>query len=137
MSRKIFVNLPVNDLERSIRFFKGLGFSFDPKFTNEAAGCLVISNDIYAMLLTADFFKTFTPRPICDAHAQSEVLVCVTCESREEVDEMVRRAVGAGAKTFKEPQDHGFMYGHSFSDLDGHIWEWVWMDPNAGATPAV
>lgn len=131
MSTKIFVNLPVKDLPKSMTFFKGLGFSFNQQFTDETAACMVVSGDIFVMLLTEAKFKTFTPKPICDATKSTEVLVCLSCESRPKVDEMVRNAVAGGGSTYNEPQDHGFMYAHGFQDLDGHIWELVFMEPSA------
>jgi hypothetical protein len=131
MGRKIFVNLPVRDLKRSMEFFGKLGFSFNPQFSNDEGACMVVSEEIYVMLLTHEKFGGFTPNPIGDATKGTEVLVCLSCESRGEVAETVRKAVAAGARTFKEPMDFGFMYGQSFQDLDGHIWEWVWMDPGA------
>jgi len=131
MSTKIFVNLPVKNLDQSIEFFTRLGYTFNPQFTDETATCMNISDDIFVMLLTEAKFKTFTPKAICDAMKSTEVLVCLTCESREQVDEMVRKAVAAGGTTYNEPQDHGFMYGHGFQDLDGHIWELIYMEPNA------
>ena len=131
MPRKIFVNLPVKDLKRSMDFFGRLGFSFNPQFTDETAACMVVSEDIYAMLLTHAKFKEFTPHPVADAMKATEVLVCLTCDSRAQVDETVAKATAAGARTFKDPMDYGFMYGQSFQDLDGHVWEWVWMDPAA------
>ena len=130
MATKIFVNLPVNDLKKSMEFFTKLHFTFNPQFTDETAACMVVSEDIFVMLLTRDKFKTFTPKEICDATKSTEVLVCLSCESRDHVDDMVRKAV-AGGTTYNEPQDHGFMYGHGFQDLDGHIWEVMWMDLNA------
>jgi predicted lactoylglutathione lyase len=130
MARKIFVNLPVRDLERSKAFFSALGFSFNPQFTNEQGACMVISEDIYAMLLVEPFFQTFTKKPVSDGRS-TEVLVCLSCDSRDEVDALVRKAVAAGATTPNAPQDHGFMYGHGFEDLDGHGWELMWMDPSA------
>src|SRR5687768_6217091 len=130
MSTKIFVNLPVKDLDRSIDFFTRLGFTFNPQFTDETATCMVVSEDIFVMLLTHAKFKTFTPKEICDATKSTEVLVCLSSESREGVDEMVRKAVAAGGATYNEPQDHGFMYGHGFQDLDGHIWELIHMKPS-------
>lgn len=133
MSRMIFVNLPVRDLQRSMTFFRALGFDFNPQFTDETAACLVISEQIYAMLLTHEKFESFSPKPVSDTREGNEVLVCLSCESRAEVDDLVRRAVGAGGATFRDPQDHGFMYGHSFQDPDGHVWELVWMDPSAVA----
>src|SRR5258708_7089507 len=131
MATKIFVNLPVKNLNESIEFFTKLGFSFNPQFTDETATCMIVSDDIFVMLLTYAKFKGFTPKAICDATKSTEVLVCLSCESRERVDEMVHKAVGAGGTTYNEPQDHGFMYGHGFQDLDGHIWELAYMDPNA------
>jgi predicted lactoylglutathione lyase len=131
MARQIFVNLPVRDMERSKAFFSKLGFAFNPQFTNEQGACMVISDTIYAMLLVEPFFRTFTDRPVADATKSTEVLVCLSCESRAEVDELVRKAVAAGGSAHRQPQDHGFMYGHGFHDPDGHIWELMYMDPNA------
>ena len=130
MATQIFVNLPVKDLSRSKQFFEALGYSFNPQFTNDSGGCCVISEHIYAMLLTEPFFATFTPKKIADAKASTEVLVCLSCESRAAVDALVAKAVAAGGRTLKDAQDHGFMYAHGFEDLDGHIWELVWMDPS-------
>ena len=112
-------------------FFSKLGFTFNKQFTDETAACMVVSDDIYVMLLTQSKFKSFTPKQICDATKTTEVLVCLSSESRDEVNELVRKAVAAGGTTYKEPEDHGFMYGHGFQDLDGHIWELVYMDPSA------
>jgi predicted lactoylglutathione lyase len=131
MSRKIFVNLPIRDMKRSRAFFEALGFRFNPQFTNEQGACMVISEDIYVMLLVESFFQTFTKKPIADAKKATEVLVCLSCESRAEVDEFVRKALAAGGAAPNAPQDHGFMYGHGFEDLDGHVWELTWMDPAA------
>lgn len=131
MPRKIFVNLPVRDLNKSKDFFGKLGFSFNPQFTDETAACMVISDDIYAMLLTHAKFKEFAPNPVGDATKTSEVLVALSCESRGEVDDLTRKAVASGGRTWKPPMDHGFMYGQSFQDPDGHIWELIWMDPSA------
>lgn len=128
---KIFVNLPVQDLAKSMDFFSLLGFTFNSQFTDDTAACMVISEDIYAMLLTHAKFKEFTPNPICDATKSTEVLVCLSCENRAAVDDMVRKAVAGGGKTYNQPQDHGFMYGHGFQDLDGHIWEVIYMEPSA------
>jgi predicted lactoylglutathione lyase len=128
MTTKIFVNLPVKDLDKSIEFFTELGFTFNPDFTDETATCMIVSEDIFVMLLTHGKFKTFTPKEICDATKSTEVLVCLSSESREEVDEMVRNAVAGGGTTYNEPQDHGFMYAHGFQDLDGHIWELISME---------
>ena len=131
MATKIFVNLPVRNLSRSVEFFTKLDFTFNPQFTDETATCMIVGEDIFVMLLTLDKFKTFTPKEICDATKYTEVLVCLSCESRADVDEMVRKAVAAGGTTYNEPQDYGFMYGHGFQDLDGHIWEIIYMEPSA------
>lgn len=131
MATKIFVNLPVKDLNKSIEFFTKLGFSFNQQFTDETATCMIVTDDIFVMLLTVEKFKTFTPNEICNAKKYTEVLVCLSLESRPKVDEMVRKAVVAGGATYNEPQDHGFMYGHGFQDLDGHIWELIYMEPDA------
>jgi uncharacterized protein len=131
MATKIFVNLPVKNLDKSIRFFKSLGYSFNPQFTDETATCMIVSEDIYVMLLTHPKFQTFTPKQISDATKNTEVLICLSCESRAHVDDMVRKAVAAGGTTYNDPQDHGFMYAHGYQDLDGHIWEVMWMDPKA------
>lgn len=131
VARKIFVNLPVKDLKKSMDFFSKLGFTFNQQFTDETAACMVVSGDIYVMLLTQSKFKSFTAKQICDATKTTEVLVCLSSESRDEVNELVRKAVAAGGTTYKEPEDHGFMYGHGFQDLDGHIWELAYMEPSA------
>ena len=136
MGRKIFVNLPIKDMQRSRAFFDALGFSFNPQFTNEQGACMVISEDIFAMLLVEPFFQSFTKKPISDAKKSTEVLVCLSCESRAEVDELVRKALAAGGTTPNAAQDHGFMYSHSFEDLDGHVWELAWMDPAAAPPQA-
>ncbi|HYF36453.1 MAG TPA: VOC family protein [Prosthecobacter sp.] len=130
MNKNVFVNLPVRDLAKSIEFFKQLGYTFNARFTDETATCMIISDNIYAMLLIHEKFQTFTPTPICDATKSTEVLTCLSCESREEVDAQVKKAVAAGGSTYSQPQDHGFMYAHGFQDLDGHIWELMWMDPS-------
>lgn len=129
MARMIFVNLPVKDLDKSMTFFKALGFSFNAQFTDETAACMVISETIFAMLLTHEKFASFSPKPIADTNATTEVLNALSCDSRAEVDAMVQAAVAAGGTTYNAPQDHGFMYGHGFRDLDGHVWEVFWMDP--------
>lgn len=131
MSTQIFVNLPVKDLQQSVAFFTKLGFQFNPQFTDETATCMIVSENIFVMLLTYEKFKTFTPNAICDATKSTEVLTCLSVESRAKVDEMVREAVAAGGITYNEPQDHGFMYGHGFQDLDGHIWELIYMELSA------
>ena len=135
MAIKIFVNLPVKDLTRSVEFFTKLGFGFDEQFTDETATCMIVSDDIYVMLLTEEKFQTFTPKKICDAGKFTEVLVCLSLESRANVEEMVAKAVAGGASTYNEPQDHGFMYAHGFQDLDGHIWELIYMESSAVKEP--
>jgi predicted lactoylglutathione lyase len=129
MFNQIFVNLPVKHLKKSIEFFTGLGFSFNKQFTDDTATCMIVSDNIFVMLLTEKKFQGFTPKKICDATRNTEVLLALPMESRARVDEMVRMAVAAGGATYNEPQDHGFMYQHGFQDLDGHIWEIFWMDP--------
>jgi|EP01034_Spumella_vulgaris_P036445 predicted lactoylglutathione lyase len=131
MNKQIFVNLPVKDLPRSKDFFAALGYTFNPQFTNDQGACMVISENIFTMLLTEEFFKTFLNRPLSSAHESAQVINCLSCESREEVDTTVAKAVAAGGATLREPQDMGFMYSHGFSDLDGHLWELVFMDPSA------
>lgn len=130
MAQQIFVNLAVKDLPKSKAFFEKLGYSFNPQFTNDDAACMVISDTIYAMLLTEPFFKKFTNKDLVDAKKATEVLVCLSAESRESVDEIVRKAVAAGGRIYNDPQDHGFMYGHGFEDLDGHQWELAFMEPS-------
>lgn len=129
MPRMIFVNLPVGELSRSIAFYKALGARQDHRFSDETAACMVFSDTIHVMLLTHPKFRQFTPRPIADARAGTEVLLCLTAENRDEVDALVDRAAGAGGTADPAPrQDHGFMYERSFEDPDGHIWEAFWMD---------
>jgi len=128
-SRKTFINLAVTDLNKSMEFFRKLGFTFNLQFTNEAGACMIISEEAYAMLLTRAFFQSFTPREICDTRTHTEAIIAISCDSREEVNQMVNTAIEAGGKHVKDPQDHGFMYGWSFYDLDGHNWEFFWMDP--------
>jgi len=130
MNRKVFVNLPVKDLEKSKAFFAKLGFTFNPQFTDETAACMVISEEIYSMLLTHDKFKQFTDRNIADPK-DLEVMTALTCDSREEVNKFVDAARGAGAREPRAAQDYGFMFMRAFEDLDGHVWEFVWMDPAA------
>lgn len=129
MGTKVFVNLPVKDLEKSKEFFAKLGFTFNAQFTDKNAACMVISEENYAMLLVEPFFKTFTKKEIVNAKLNTEVLVALSSESKENVDKMIKNALDTGAKEASEPHDHGFMYGRSFEDRDGHIWEIFWMDP--------
>ena len=130
-ARKIFVNLAVRDLKRSVDFFTKLGFTFNPKFTDENATCMIVNDDAYVMLLVEPFFKTFTKRQVCDTKTQTEGLFALSADSRADVDKMVKTAVAAGGSYAVDPQDHGFMYGWSFYDPDGHHWEVFWMDPQA------
>ncbi|MBX9395652.1 VOC family protein [Streptomyces sp. TRM72054] len=127
----IFVNLPVNDLDASKKFFTELGYSINAQFSDETAASVVISDTIVAMLLTKEKYGQFTKKEIVDATKSSEVLLCLSAESREKVDELVEKAIAAGGSATGETQDHGFMYGRAFDDLDGHTWEVVWMDPAA------
>ncbi len=131
MTTRIFVNLPVKDLDRSIRFFTALGYTFNPQFTDDTATCMVISDDIFVMLLTEAKFRSFTTKPISDATKATEVLLCLSCESRAQVDELARTALAAGATSPMDAKDYGFMYAHGYTDLDGHVWELVHMDESA------
>jgi uncharacterized protein len=133
MHKQIYVNLPVQDLKRSIAFFEKLDFSFDSQFTNDQGACMVIGDNIYAMLLDREFFKTFTDKSIADTRSHTEALICISCDSKDEVDGLVKKAVAGGGKAPRAPQDHGFMYIHGFEDLDGHTWELAHM---VGAPPA-
>ncbi len=129
MAKQIFVNLPVRDLKRTIEFFTKLGFKFNPKFTDENATCMIVADDIFVMLLVEKFFKTFTAdKEISDTKKSTEVLNALGVDSRDDVDEMIEKAIEAGGKEFREAQDHGWMYGRAFEDLDGHIWEIFYMD---------
>ena len=131
MSRKLFVNIQVRDLKKSMEFFSTLGFTFNPQFTDDKAACMVVSDEAYFMLLTDKFFRTFTKRQPADTTRSTEAMFALSCNSKAEVDEMMRKAIDAGGKHAMDPTDHGFMYGWSFYDLDGHHWEVLWMDPNA------
>jgi uncharacterized protein len=128
--QKVFINLPVKDLDKSVAFFTRLGYTFNAQFTDENATCMIISEEIYAMLLVEKYFQTFTPKKIADAKSTAEVSIALTCPSRTAVDEIVNKALTAGGKKHNEPQDHGFMHQWGFEDLDGHIWEYFWMDPS-------
>ena len=134
MATQIYVNLPVQNVARSRRFFTELGFAFNEQFSNEKAVCMVVGDDSFVMLLVESFFQTFTKKPVADASKSTEVLVCLSCDSRAKVDDLVAKAVAAGGTSPNPKQDHGFMYGHGFEDLDGHVWELAYMDP--GAAPA-
>jgi len=126
-SRLVFVNLPVRDLNQSKRFFGSLGFDFDPKFTNDEAACMVLSDKAFVMLVTEPFFRTFTKKEVADATSTTECTVAVSAQSRAEVDELVEKALSLEATEAGEAKDHGFMYQRAFHDLDGHLWEVVWM----------
>jgi predicted lactoylglutathione lyase len=129
MTKQIFINLPVKDLSKTIDFFTKLGFTFNPQFTDENATCMIIGENIFAMLLVERFFKGFIPgKDISDTSKSTEVLMGITAATREEVDEMIDEAVATGGKEFREAQDYGWMYGRAFQDLDGHIWELFFMD---------
>jgi len=132
MATQIFVNLPVKDLDKSKQFFTDIGFTINPQFTDEKAACVVISEDIYAMILREEFFKTFIPnKEIADSTKSTEVLVALSADSKEKVNELADKALAAGASKLREPDDYGFMYSRSFQDPDDHIWEVFWMDINA------
>ena len=131
MSRKMFVNLAVEDLERSVEFFTELGFTFDPRFTDESATCMVVSDEAYVMLLVKPRFGDFTKKTIVDSTTQTEAILAVSADSREDVDAFADKAMTAGASTANEPMETSFMYGRSFNDPDGHLWEVFWMDPSA------
>ncbi len=128
MASKVFINVPVKDLNKSKAFFEGLGYSFNPQFTDEKAACMVISESIYVMMLMESYFSTFTKKPVADAKKTTEVLIALDAESRDEVIGIVSKAKELGATIYTEAQDHGWMYLHSFADLDGHQWEFAYMD---------
>lgn len=132
MPRKIFISLPVADLEKSKAFFAALGFAFDQRFAGEHSASLIINDDVQVMLLTHGQFLQLSPLPISDARATKEMLLSISCESREEVDAIVAKAIAAGGTSHAAAQDHGFMYDHDFIDLDGHGWGVFWADPNFG-----
>ena len=134
MATQMFLNLPVKDLKKSVEFFTKLGYTFNPKFTDEKATSMIISDTIYVMLLTETFFQTFTKKEIINAHKSVECSIAISADSKDAVNEMVDKAAAAGATIPNPASDYGFMYQHSFEDLDGHHWEYVWMDPN-GAPP--
>lgn len=129
--RKLFVNIPVGDLQRSIDFFETLGFTFNTQFTDATATCMLVGEDAYFMLLTTERFKDYSKRPVGDAQKETNALFAISVDSRAEVDALVNKALAAGGSHAADPQDHGFMYAWSFYDLDGHHWEVLWMDPSA------
>jgi predicted lactoylglutathione lyase len=131
MATKIFVNLPVKDLNKTVKFFTALGFTFNPQFTDENATCMIVSDDIFVMLLVEKFFQTFTKKPVADATKTAEVIIALSADSRERVDELVDKALAAGGAMSNEPQDMGWMYQRSFQDVDGHLWEVAYMDESA------
>jgi len=130
MATQIFVTQAVEDLNKSKEFFTKLGYTFNPQFTDEKAACMIISDTIYVMLITKTFFQTFTKKEIVDAHKAVERSITISAESKDAVNEMVDKAVAAGGVIPNPATDYGFMYQHSFEDLDGHHWEFAWMDPN-------
>jgi uncharacterized protein len=131
MATQIFVNLPVRNLKRSVEFFTRLGYKFDPQFTDENATCMIVGENIFVMLLVEHYFKTFTSKELCDTGRAAEVIVCVSAESRAQLNELVAKALAAGGTSPMQSKDYGFMYQHGFQDLDGHLWELVYMDPSA------
>ena len=131
MATKIFVNLPVKNLNKTIEFFTKLGFKFNPQFTDENATCMIVGEDIFIMLLIENFFKTFTKKQISDTSKNTEVIVALSVEGREKVDQMINKAIESGGRESREPQDHGWMYGRSFEDIDGHLWEVIYMGESA------
>jgi len=131
LTTQIFVNLPVKDLSRTVEFFKKLGFAFNAQFTDENATCMIINDNIFVMLLVEKFFKSFTKKEICDTTKHTEVIIALSTDSREKVDEMMQSVFQAGGKESREPQDHGWMYGRSFQDINGHLWEIIYMDEKA------
>lgn len=131
MTTKIFVNLPVKDLNRAVEFFTKLGFKFNPQFTDKNATCMIISEDIFVMLLVEEFFKTFTKKEICNTSKNIEAIIALSAESRENVDEMINKAIEAGGIEPRKPQDHGWMYDRVFEDIDGHLWEIIYMNESA------
>ncbi|MES2690407.1 MAG: VOC family protein [Bacteroidota bacterium] len=130
MATQLFLNLPVKDLNRSVDFFTKLGYTFNAQFTDENATCMIIDENIMVMLLVQPYFKSFIQKEVTDSSKSNEAIMALSVNSREEVDAIVAKAMGAGAGKHNDPQDHGFMYGHGFEDLDGHLWEVFWMNPD-------
>src|SRR5690349_8488574 len=128
MATKVFINLPVKNLEKSKIFFQALGYSFNPQFSDEKAACMIISDSIFVQLLKEEYFKTFTKKQLSDTNQFTEVLIALDAGSREEVQQIVAKAKEQGGNIYAEPADHGWMYQHSFADLDGHQWEICYMD---------
>ena len=130
MATQIFVNMPVKNLNRSVKFFTKLGYKFDPEFTNKDATCMIVGKNIFVMLLVEKFFKSFTKKKLCDATRCTEVIVCLSATSRAKIEKMVAKAVAAGGTTPNDSKDFGWMYQHGFQDLDGHLWEFIHMKPD-------
>lgn len=130
-TKQIFVNIPVKNLEASMEFFQTIGFSFDQRFTDENAACMILGSGMYVMLLQEAFFQTFTNKNITDTSREAEAILAISADSKEEVNEIVQKALDAGGRPSNEPMDGGFMYGWSFQDIDGHLWEVMYMDENA------
>jgi predicted lactoylglutathione lyase len=131
MTTKIFVNLPIKDLNKSVDFFTKLGFNFNPQFTDQNATCMIVGEDIFVMLLVEKFFKSFTKKEICDTSKNTEAIIALSVESKEKVDQMMGKALEAGGSEPRDKQDHGWMYGRSFEDVDGHLWEVFFMEETA------
>jgi predicted lactoylglutathione lyase len=131
MTTQVFINLPVKNLDQSIAFFTKLGYAFNPQFTDKNAACMIVSETIYVMLIVEEFFRNFTKKEICDSSRYTEAIICLSAKSREDVDQIVSKAVAAGATVPNDKQDQGFMYGHGFQDLDNHLWEFMYMDLEA------
>ncbi|MFC4304463.1 VOC family protein [Cohnella boryungensis] len=130
-AQKIFLNLAVSDLDKTMAFYRAVGFEFNAQFTDQNAACMIVSEDIFVMLLVKDFFKTFTGKELADPSVTTEAIVAISADSREQVDEIADKALAAGGKPSNPPTDHGFMYVRSFQDLDGHLWEIMYMDQSA------
>ncbi|HEY5613049.1 MAG TPA: glyoxalase/bleomycin resistance/extradiol dioxygenase family protein [Lysobacter sp.] len=135
MPTRIFVNLPVKSLDRSVAFFAHLGYTFDPRFTDKNATCMVVGENIFVMLLVESFFQTFTTKPVADAHRTTEAIVCIEVDSRAAVDSLVDKALAFGATRSSETRDYGSMYQRGYQDLDGHLWELLHMKPDAEGAP--
>lgn len=129
MASQLFLNLPVQDLQRSVGFFTALGFTFNPDFTDENATCMVVNENAYVMLLVEAYFKTFTTKEVTGTSGSAEAIIAYSVDSREAVDQAVQTALASGGSASQEAHDYGFMYNHSFQDPDGHLWEVFWMDP--------
>ncbi|MFK9090855.1 VOC family protein [Bacillus salipaludis] len=130
-SKNIFINLPVKNLNKSTNFFRELGFEFNSQFSDEMTACMIISDNIYVLIMVEERFKGFSKKEIADTSTSAEAIFCISAESRDQVDELVNKALAYGGKPSNDPQDHGFMYGWGFQDLDGHLWEVAYLDENA------